>query len=99
MESPLKSTYRKSLEQEIARQDEVEKRREEIVKTLEESKKLAFSTDSLVKLRALQIRCDKLSNPRPSHYIYDKEKAKRIREEKKEHASKNRKGKNDELMV
>lgn len=57
---------------EINRQKEIDAYREDIIETLEKSKKLAEECNNLVKLRALKSRCDKISKPRPSSYNEDK---------------------------
>lgn len=50
----------------ISRQQEIEAYRQRIATKLDESKRLANGYDSLVKLRALEMRIDKLSKPRPT---------------------------------
>ena len=54
---------------------EVKEIREDIMATLEDSKKLAFETDNLKKLSALKARCEKMKTPRKT-LIYDKDVAK-----------------------
>ena len=50
----------------ISRQYELEKYKQEILQILEDSKRLVDDCDTLVKMRALKTRCEKISKPRPS---------------------------------
>lgn len=48
----------------LSRQKEIAAYRDSILESLKQSKKLALECDNLVKLRAMKMRCDKISQPR-----------------------------------
>ena len=50
----------------ICRQMELDEYKQQILEILENSKQLVMDCDSLVKIRALKTRCEKISKPRPT---------------------------------
>jgi hypothetical protein len=83
----------------ISRQKEIDEYRKRIVEILDESKQLATGCDNLVKLRALQMRCEKLSKPRvgPGYTEEQKQYQKRKYQEVKEETSRRSKEKRQKI--
>lgn len=50
------------------KEEELERRRNEIYKILDESKQFAKDCDTLIGLRGMRIRCEKLTRPRHNPY-------------------------------
>lgn len=58
----------------LNRQREIDEYRETIIHILENSRQLVMECDSLVKLRALKTRCDKIAKPRAGPGYNDQQK-------------------------